>query len=140
MCHNNCITLSAGNYPESAVAATVIHSSTKYMAVQISSQSAPKKSHSQAKRLTTAVAAWKPEQSSDSSEMLQAVSELQGISSKWFKFGSTLNIDRGQLEHIGKVNYTDPNKCLEGVLESVMTGEVQYSLAKYLHGTEIRCC
>ena len=91
--------------------------------MNISSQSAPKKSHSQAKQLTTAAAAWKPQQSSASSEMLQAVSELQGVSSKWLKLGSKLNLDHGQLEHIGKVNYTDPNKCLEDVLESVMTGE-----------------
>ena len=85
------------------------------------SESSPKKSHSQAKLLTTASEPGKPQKSSVSLEKLQAVSELQGVSSKWYKIGSKLKIDRGQLDHIGKVNYTDPNKCLEDMLESVMT-------------------
>ena len=72
-------------------------------------------------KTATAVSAAGQKQSSIWSETLKA--ELKGVSAKWHKLGSQLKIDFVQLNYIRKVNSNDSEKCLSGVLETLISGK-----------------
>ena len=107
--------LSSLSQQKTATAVSVAGQKQSSIAPQLSSLSLP------VHKTNTPASTAGQKQSSIWSETLKA--ELKGVSAKWHKLGSQLKIDFVQLDYIRKVNSNDSEKCLSGVLETLISGK-----------------